>query len=50
MLASHRFLLGGDLPSNRIGFDAMLVSTTASPGQGRDPEVGCSVRVPSSSG
>ncbi|MFC9913245.1 aldo/keto reductase [Streptomyces sp. NPDC127197] len=41
--ASHDFLLGGDLPINRIGFGAMRLSTNGFTGPARDPESGRAV-------
>ncbi|WP_433621994.1 aldo/keto reductase [Nocardia sp. CA-120079] len=37
---SHEFLLGGDLPINRIGFGAMRLSANGITGPARDPETG----------
>ena len=39
----HGFLLGGDLPVNRIGFGAMRLSTNGFTGPARDPETGRAV-------
>ncbi|CAM5713279.1 aldo/keto reductase [Streptomyces aurantiogriseus] len=40
---SHDFLLGGDLPINRIGFGAMRLSANGFTGPARDPETGRAV-------
>jgi pyridoxine 4-dehydrogenase len=40
---SHDFLLGGDLPVNRIGFGAMRLSANGFTGPARDPESGRAV-------
>lgn len=41
--ASRTFLLGGDLPVNRIGFGAMRLSANGFTGPARDPESGRAV-------
>ncbi|MET7730222.1 aldo/keto reductase [Streptomyces sp. NPDC005402] len=40
---SHDFLLGGDLPVNRLGFGAMRLSANGFTGPARDPETGRAV-------
>jgi pyridoxine 4-dehydrogenase len=40
---SNTFLLGGDLPVNRIGFGAMRLSANGFTGPARDPETGRAV-------
>ncbi|MBC8989439.1 aldo/keto reductase [Micromonospora chalcea] len=42
-MSSHTFLLGGDLPVNRLGFGAMRLSANGFTGPARDPETGCAV-------
>jgi aryl-alcohol dehydrogenase-like predicted oxidoreductase len=43
MTTSNTFLLGGDLPVNRVGFGAMRLSATGFTGPARDPEAGKAV-------
>lgn len=42
-MTTNTFLLGGDLPVNRIGFGAMRLSGNGFTGPGRDPETGKAV-------
>ena len=39
----NQFLLGGDLPINRLGFGAMRLPTNGFRGPARDPEIGRAV-------
>lgn len=43
MTTTNTFLLGGDMPVNRIGFGAMRLSATGFTGPARDPETGKAV-------
>lgn len=43
MTSNNTFLLGGDLPVNRVGFGAMRLSATGFTGPARDPETGKAV-------
>lgn len=43
MSNSQQFLLGGDLPINRLGFGTMRLCATGFQGDARDPEVGKAV-------
>jgi pyridoxine 4-dehydrogenase len=42
-MPSHEFLLGGDLPVNRLGFGAMRLSANGMTGPARDPGTGRAV-------